>query len=93
MLVNCKQVRLLSDEESHLHPLYHSFRLLPPGRRYRAPLARKNIYVKSFIPPAIAALNKNRLLLGTNLICFTSSFTRCVVYLTGVFVFWVVFNA
>ncbi|KAK7916747.1 hypothetical protein WMY93_012508 [Mugilogobius chulae] len=43
--------------EDASHPLHHHFSLLPSGRRYRVPLARRNIYKKSFIPTAITALN------------------------------------
>jgi hypothetical protein len=40
------------------HPLHKSFQLLPSGRRYRAPLSKKNIHKNSFIPIAINSLNK-----------------------------------
>ena len=46
--------------EDPSHPLHHSFMLLPSGRRYRTPLARKNIYKKSFIPSAITLLNNTK---------------------------------
>ena len=39
------------------HPLNPSFQMLPSGRRIRVPLARKNIYKKSFIPSAVSVLN------------------------------------
>ena len=42
------------------HPLHQSFDLLPSGRRYRVPLARKNTYKKSFIPTAITTLNSHK---------------------------------
>jgi hypothetical protein len=32
------------------HPLYLDFELLPFGRRYRAPLSRKNRTRQSFVP-------------------------------------------
>ena len=38
------------------HPLFNEFSLLPSGRRYRVPLAKKR-FKKSFIPSAIAILN------------------------------------
>lgn len=41
------------------HPLNQSFQLLPSGRRYRVPLARKNVYKKSFVPTAIVTLNSH----------------------------------
>ena len=44
----------------HSHPLHHSFQLLPSGRRFNVPLARKNIYKKSFIPSAITILNNTK---------------------------------
>lgn len=39
------------------HPLHQSFQLLPSGCCYKVPLARKNVYKKSFIPTAITKLN------------------------------------
>lgn len=39
------------------HPLNEYFNKLPSGRRYRAPLARKNSYKNSFVPSAIRQLN------------------------------------
>lgn len=39
------------------HPLYPSFEILPSRRRFKVPLARKNLYKKSFIPSAISVLN------------------------------------
>lgn len=39
------------------HPLYSFFQLLPSGRRFRAPLARKQAFKKSFIPTAVSLLN------------------------------------
>ena len=49
-----KAGRILRDPT---HPLHDSFETLPSGRRLRAPLARKNLYKRSFIPSAIAILN------------------------------------
>ena len=40
-----------------VHPLFTEFKKLPSGRRYRAAIATKNIYKKSFIPSAISLLN------------------------------------
>ena len=39
------------------HPLHQSFELLPSGRRFRVPLAKKSLYNKSFIPNAIHLQN------------------------------------
>ena len=39
------------------HPLNAMFELLPSGRRYRQPLAKKSLYKKSFVPSAVALLN------------------------------------
>jgi Domain of unknown function (DUF1891) len=39
------------------HPLHNSFELLPSKRRLRAPLARRNLYKRSFLPTAISILN------------------------------------
>jgi hypothetical protein len=39
------------------HPLHDQFELLPSKRRLRAPLARRNLYKRSFIPSAISILN------------------------------------
>jgi len=43
------------------HPLHNSFQLLPSRRRLRAPLAKRNLYKRSFIPSAISILNANAL--------------------------------
>ena len=51
-----RKATLITEDPSH--PLHHSFQLLPSGRRYKVPLARKNVYKKSFIPTAITTLNK-----------------------------------
>lgn len=40
------------------HPLQHEFEKLPSGRRYRVPIATRNIIKKSFIPSAVTLLNK-----------------------------------
>ena len=39
------------------HPRSSQFVLLNSGRRYRVPLATKNIYKKSFVPRAVNVLN------------------------------------
>jgi len=39
------------------HPLNRKFVKLPSGRRYRVPLAKKNIHRRSFVPSAISVLN------------------------------------
>ena len=41
------------------HPLSREFVLLHSGRRYRVPLATKNIYKKSFVPRAVSILNSS----------------------------------
>uniref|UniRef100_A0A8C6T0R1 Spectrin beta chain n=1 Tax=Neogobius melanostomus TaxID=47308 RepID=A0A8C6T0R1_9GOBI len=43
--------------EDPSHPLHSSFMLLPSGRRFKVPLAHKDIYKKSFVPNAITAMN------------------------------------
>ena len=43
-----------SDEK---HPLYKMFERMPSGRRYRTPLAKKNLYKKSFVPSAVSLIN------------------------------------
>ena len=50
-----KALSILSDPG---HPLHSNFRPLPSGRRLRMPLAKKNLYKKSFIPSAISLLKK-----------------------------------
>lgn len=40
------------------HPLHSSFDLLPSGRRFKVPLAKKAKYKKSFIPTAVDILNR-----------------------------------
>ena len=39
------------------HPLDFCFQHLPLGRRLKVPLAKKNVYKKSFIPTAVSVLN------------------------------------
>ena len=39
------------------HPLNEAFEKLPSGRRLKVPLAKKNLFMKSFIPSAILILN------------------------------------
>ena len=39
------------------HPLNQAFQKLPSGRRLKVPLAKKNIFKKSFVPSAILILN------------------------------------
>ena len=40
------------------HPLHGAFQMLPSGRRLKIPMARKNGYKRSFVPSAVAILNK-----------------------------------
>ena len=39
------------------HPLNDAFQKLPSGRRLKVPLAKTNLFKKSFIPSAILVLN------------------------------------
>lgn len=52
------QRKALSIIRDETHPLHSEFELLPSGRRYRVPLAKKKIYRGSFIPNAITIINK-----------------------------------
>ena len=52
--VERKTARILDDAK---HPLFSQFQKLRSGRRYKVPIARKNVYKKSFIPSAISVLN------------------------------------
>ncbi len=52
--VERKTARILDDAK---HPLFSQFLKLRSGRRYKVPIARKNVYKKSFIPSAISVLN------------------------------------
>ena len=52
--VERKTARNLDDEK---HPLFSQFLKLQSGRRYKVPIAKKNVYKKSFIPSAISVLN------------------------------------
>ena len=36
------------------HPLFSQFQKLPSGRRYKVPIARKNVYKRCFIQSAIS---------------------------------------
>lgn len=40
------------------HPLHSESELLPSGRRYRLPMANRNIHKKSFIPGAVTIINE-----------------------------------
>ena len=42
-----------------VHPLFESFQMLPSGRRLRAPLAKRNLYKRSFVRTAISILNSS----------------------------------
>jgi len=53
-----KAKQCTSDEK---HPLFKRFELLPSGRRYRLPLAKKSLYKKSFVPSAVLLLNNPKL--------------------------------
>ncbi len=50
-----KKTRVILADGSH--PLFSQFELLKSGRRYRVPLAKKNVFKKSFIPNAIRIIN------------------------------------
>ena len=52
--VSRKSYQIVNDRT---HPLHSSFQKLPSGRRFRVPLARKNILKKSFVPSAVSVLN------------------------------------
>ena len=52
--VELKTAWILDDAK---HPLFSQFLKLRSGRRYKVPIARKNVYKKSFIPSAISVLN------------------------------------
>ena len=52
--VERKTARILDDAK---HPLFSEFLKLQSGRRYKVPIAKKNVYKKSFIPCAISVLN------------------------------------
>ena len=43
------------------HPLHDAFKMLPSGRRWLAPLAKRSLYRRSFIPTAISILNLKHL--------------------------------
>ena len=49
-----KSVSILHDKT---HPLNFCFQHLPSGRRLKVPLAKKNVYKKSFTPTAVSVLN------------------------------------
>ena len=51
-----KSLSILNDKS---HPLNNHFQYLPSGRRLLVPRAKKNVFKKSFIPSAVAILNKN----------------------------------
>ena len=52
--VERKTARILDDAK---RPLFSQFQKLWSSRRYKVPIARKNVYKKSYIPRAISVLN------------------------------------
>ena len=56
MAVARKARNIINDSK---HPLHSHFEKLPSGRRYRVPIARKNLFKKSFLPTAVTILNSN----------------------------------
>ena len=56
MAVERKARSIVNDQR---HPLFSNFQKLPSGRRYRVPIARKNLFKKSFVPTAVAILNSS----------------------------------
>ena len=60
---NCVTCTIFLSVESHsilhdkTHPLNFCFQHLPSGQRLNVPLAKKNVYKKSFIPTAVSVLN------------------------------------
>ena len=65
-LQTAREGRELASDFKFSHLQHHSFDtslhlkskfLLPLGRRLKVPLAKKNVYTKSFIPAAVSVLN------------------------------------
>ena len=52
--VRRKAGRIIADRT---HPLNRQFKLLPSGRRFDVPLAKKNLFKFSFVPTAVSILN------------------------------------
>ena len=52
--VERKTTRILDDAKRHL---FSQFQKLRSSRGYKVPIARKNVYKKSFIPSAVSVLN------------------------------------
>ena len=50
-----REASLILDDAKH--PPFSQFQKLQSGRRYKVPIARKNVYKKSFIPSASSVLN------------------------------------
>ena len=53
-IFNVPSVSILHDKT---HPLHSCFQYLPSGRRLKVPLAKKNVYKKSFIPTAVSVIS------------------------------------
>ena len=51
----CRMSLLILHDKTHL--LNFCFQHLPSGRQLNMPLAKKNVYKKSFIPTAVSVLN------------------------------------
>ena len=49
-----KAIKIVNDSS---HPLNSNFTLLRSGRRYKVPLAKRNLHKFSFVPSAINILN------------------------------------
>ncbi len=79
-----KKTRVILADGSH--PLFSLFELLKSGRRYRVPLAKNNVFKKSFIPNAIRIINSATF---TWAVCkaWTVFFYTLYVYVTSYCVF------
>jgi len=64
LYTNSVRRKALSITSDTTHPMYGHFELLPSGRRFRMPLARKNVFKRSFLPSAIS-ISKSRLYFRT----------------------------
>ena len=51
MAVRRKARAIVADKS---HPLSEYFKILPSGRRYKSPIAKKNTFRKSFLPMAVS---------------------------------------
>ncbi len=58
LFLNFMEKKAIAVYSDQTHPLHSCFEALPSGRRLRIPLAKNNLYKRSFVPLAVTVLNQ-----------------------------------